>query len=123
MLLNSPSSKPLGVQLVEMVCVTDVKGAVEIKLTLRINETKIYDGTALFSSTVNSRMLETRLALTIHGMKVFRIEFSHDVHGRISQTRTYTKNYTWDGDGQLLGVEAQEPWGFRYDDMLYLTYR
>lgn len=56
---------------------------------------------------------------------------------RISQTRTYTKNvgvntytnvknYTWDCDGQLLGVEAQEPWGFRYDDngnMLSLTYR
>lgn len=56
---------------------------------------------------------------------------------RISQTRTYTrnvgvntytnvKNYTWDPDGQLSGVEAQEPWGFRYDDngnMLSLTYR
>lgn len=50
-------------------------------IKLRINETNVYDGTALFSSTVNSRLLETRLALTIHGMKVFRIEFSHDVHG------------------------------------------
>ncbi|XP_057656218.1 teneurin-a isoform X3 [Diorhabda carinulata] len=106
-------------------------------IKLKINETNVYDGTALFSSTINSRFLETKLALTIHGMEVFRMEFSHDIHGRISQTRTYTKNvgvntytnvknYTWDCDGQLLGVEAQEPWGFRYDDngnMLSLTYR
>ncbi|XP_060532128.1 teneurin-a isoform X2 [Cylas formicarius] len=103
----------------------------------RPNETHVFDGTALFSSTKNSRFLETRVALTIHGMEVFRMEFGHDLHGRISQTRTYTKNvgvntytniknYTWDCDGQLLGVEAQEPWGFRYDDngnMLSLTYR
>nr|CAH7727154.1 unnamed protein product [Callosobruchus chinensis] len=103
----------------------------------RNNETNVYDGTALFSSSVSSRFLETKVALTIHGMEVFRMEFSHDMHGRISQTRTYTKNvgvntytnvknYTWDCDGQLLGVEAQEPWGFRYDDngnMLSLTYR
>ncbi|XP_074032255.1 teneurin-a transmembrane protein isoform X2 [Leptinotarsa decemlineata] len=103
----------------------------------RVNETNIYDGTALFSSTIDSRFLETRVALVIHSMEVFRMEFSYDMHGRISQTRTYTKNvgvntytnvknYTWDCDGQLLGVEAQEPWGFRYDDngnMLSLTYR
>lgn len=70
-------------------------------------------------------------------LQVFRMEFSRDSRGRISQTRTYTrnvgvntytnmKNYTWDCDGQLIGVEAQEPWGFRYDDngnMLSLTYR
>ncbi|KAG5879649.1 hypothetical protein JTB14_012096 [Gonioctena quinquepunctata] len=103
----------------------------------RVNETNVYDGTALFSSSVNARFLETRLALIIHSMEVFKMEFSYDMHGRISQTRTYTKNvgvntytnvknYTWDCDGQLLGVEAQEPWGFRYDDngnMLSLTYR
>ncbi|KAJ8966139.1 hypothetical protein NQ314_003718 [Rhamnusium bicolor] len=103
----------------------------------KLNETNVFDGTALFSSSTNSRFLETKVALTIHGMEVFRMEFSHDMHGRISQTRTYTKNvgvntytniknYTWDCDGQLLGVEAQEPWGFRYDDngnMLSLTYR
>ncbi|ENN82546.1 hypothetical protein YQE_01083, partial [Dendroctonus ponderosae] len=106
-------------------------------IKLKANETQVYDGTALFSSVQNSRFLESRVALTIHGMEVFRMEFSHDLHGRISQTRTYTKNvgvntytniknYTWDCDGQLLGVEAQEPWGFRYDDngnMLSLTYR
>ncbi|XP_063927987.1 teneurin-a isoform X7 [Zophobas morio] len=103
----------------------------------KTNETQVYDGTALFSRSISSRFLETQVALTIHGMEVFRMEFSHDMHGRISQTRTYTrnvgvnpytniKNYTWDCDGQLLGVEAQEPWGFRYDDngnMLSLTYR
>lgn len=101
------------------------------------NDTQVYDGTALFSRNVDGQFLETQVALTIHGMEVFRMEFSHDMHGRISQTRTYTrnvgvnpytnvKNYTWDCDGQLLGVEAQEPWGFRYDDngnMLSLTYR
>ncbi|XP_046395629.1 teneurin-a isoform X3 [Ischnura elegans] len=56
---------------------------------------------------------------------------------RIGQTRTYTrnvgvntytnvKNYTYDSDGQLSGVEAQEPWGFKYDangNLLSLTYR
>ncbi|CAH0560894.1 unnamed protein product [Brassicogethes aeneus] len=101
------------------------------------NETQVYDGTALFTSKTNAKFLETQISLTIHGMEVFRMEFTHDMHGRISQTRTYTKNvgvntytnvknYTWDCDGQLLGVEAQEPWGFRYDDngnMLSLTYR
>ncbi|XP_050300219.1 teneurin-a isoform X3 [Anthonomus grandis grandis] len=106
-------------------------------IKLKANETQVYDGTALFSSVQNSRFLEARIALTIHGMEVFKMEFNHDLHGRISQTRTYTKNvgvntytniknYTWDCDGQLLGVEAQEPWGFRYDDngnMLSLTYR
>lgn len=56
---------------------------------------------------------------------------------RVSQTRTdirnvgvnkYTnlKNYTWDADGQLIGVESQEPWSFTYDangNMLSLTYK
>ncbi|XP_044748405.1 teneurin-a isoform X3 [Coccinella septempunctata] len=101
------------------------------------NETLVFDKKATFSRHINSRFLETQVSLTFHGMEVFRMEFSHDMHGRISQTRTYTrnvgvnsytnvKNYTWDCDGQLLGVEAQEPWGFRYDDngnMLSLTYR
>lgn len=39
---------------------------------------------------------------------------------------TNIKNLTWDADGQLAAVEAQEPWGFKYDDngnMLSLTYR
>lgn len=45
------------------------------------NETNVFDGTALFSSSTNSRFLETKVALTIHGMEVFRMEFSHDMHG------------------------------------------
>lgn len=103
----------------------------------RQNQTSVTDGTASFTRTVNGQYLETFVSVTIHRMEVFRMEFSHDVHGRISQTKTYTrnvgvntytnvKNYTWDCDGQLIGVEAQEPWGFRYDDngnMLSLTYR
>ncbi|XP_037027391.1 teneurin-a isoform X8 [Bradysia coprophila] len=103
----------------------------------RTNQTQVFDGTASFTRTVDGRFQETQMSVTIHRMEVFRMEFAHDVHGRISQTRTYTrnvgvntytnvKNYTWDCDGQLIGVEAQEPWGFRYDDngnMLSLTYR
>ncbi|XP_008203483.1 teneurin-a isoform X4 [Nasonia vitripennis] len=101
------------------------------------NETKVHDGTAIFSRTTDMRFLETQITVTIHNLEVFRMEFTHDSRGRINQTRTYTrnvglnaytniKNYTWDYDGQLTGVEAQEPWGFRYDvngNMLSLTYR
>lgn len=39
---------------------------------------------------------------------------------------TNVKNFTWDADGQLAGVAAQEPWSFEYDpngNMLSLTYR
>lgn len=103
----------------------------------RDNQTVVTDSTASFMRTVNGQFRETHLSVIIHSMEVFRMEFSHDMHGRISQTKTYTKNvgvntytnvknYTWDCDGQLVGVEAQEPWGFRYDDngnMLSLTYR
>lgn len=101
------------------------------------NTTTVSDGVALFSRTLDGRFLETQMSVMIHRMEVFRMEFSHDIHGRILQTKTYTKNvgvntytniknYTWDCDGQLIGVEAQEPWGFRYDDngnLLSLTYR
>lgn len=101
------------------------------------NETTVFDGTALFSRTTDDRFLETEVTVTIHRMQVFRMTFTHDSRGRINQTRTYTrnvavntytnvKNYTWDCDGQLTGVEAQEPWGFKYDangNMLSLTYR
>lgn len=101
------------------------------------NETSVYDGIAMFSRVLNEQFLEKEVTVNIHRMEVFRMEFAYDRHGRISQTRTHTrnvgvntytnvKNYTWDCDGQLTGVEAQEPWGFRYDDngnMLSLTYR
>lgn len=101
------------------------------------NQTQVSDGTASFTRTVDGRFLETHLSVTIYRMEVFRMEFAYDMHGKILQTQTYTrnvgvntfknvKNYTWDCDGQLIGVEAQEPWGFRYDDngnMLSFTYR
>lgn len=101
------------------------------------NETSVYDGIAMFSRVLNDQFLEKEVTVNIHRMEVFRMEFNYDKHGRISQTRTHTrnvgvntytnvKNYTWDCDGQLTGVEAQEPWGFRYDEngnMLSLTYR
>ncbi|XP_015016509.2 teneurin-a isoform X2 [Drosophila mojavensis] len=102
-----------------------------------LNQTQLHDGTAGFTRTVDGRFQTQCMALSIHRLEVFRMEFTYGVHGRISQTRTYTrnmavnsytnvKNYTWDCDGQLVGVEAQEPWGFRYDDngnLLSLTYR
>lgn len=70
-------------------------------------------------------------------MEVFRMEFVYNLDSRIIQSRTYThnvgintytivKNYTFDADGQLLSVEAQEPWSFKYDqngNMLAMTYR
>ncbi|XP_063988492.1 teneurin-a isoform X1 [Diachasmimorpha longicaudata] len=101
------------------------------------NETKVYDGTGVFSRITDKHFLETQVTVMIHGLEVFRMEFTHDSKGRINQTRTDTrnvgvnsytnvKNYTWDSDGQLTGVEAQEPWGFKYDgngNMLSLTYR
>ncbi|XP_066592793.1 teneurin-a [Prorops nasuta] len=101
------------------------------------NETTVSDGTASFFRATDDRYLETQVAVTIHQVEVFRMEFSHDSRGRINQTRTYTrnvnvdmytniKNYTWDPDGQLTGVEAQEPWSFKYDEngnMLSLIYR
>jgi len=77
------------------------------------------------------------MSVTIHQMEVFRMEFMYNLDGRIEQSRTYThnvgvntytivKNYTFDGDGQLMSVEAQEPWSFKYDqngNMLAMTYR
>lgn len=101
------------------------------------NETSVYDGIAMFSRGLNDQFLEIEVTVNIHRMEVFRMEFNYDRHGRILQTRTHTrnvgvntytnvKNYTWDCDGQLTGLEAQEPWGFRYDEngnMLSLTYR
>lgn len=79
----------------------------------------------------------THMSVTIHQMEVFRMEFLYDLDSRIIQSRTYThnvgvntytivKNYTFDADGQLLSVDAQEPWSFKYDqngNMLAMTYR
>lgn len=101
------------------------------------NMTNIYDGTATFTRTVDGRFLETEKTVYIHRMQAFKMEFSYDMHGRVTQVKSFTrtvgapnfptiKNLTWDCDGQLVGVEAQEPWGFRYDDngnMLSLSYR
>ncbi|KAG8307286.1 hypothetical protein J6590_024932 [Homalodisca vitripennis] len=101
------------------------------------NETSLFDGTAVFNRITNAYFQIAEISVTIHRMEVFRMEFAYDSRNRISQTRTYTrnvgvnmytniKNLTWDADGQLAAVEAQEPWGFKYDDngnMLSLTYR
>lgn len=58
----------------------DVTGPFKV-IKPKSNETNVYDGTALFSRTTDSRFLETQVALTIHGMEVFRMEFSHEMHG------------------------------------------
>ncbi|BES99420.1 EGF-like domain [Nesidiocoris tenuis] len=101
------------------------------------NETALSDSTAVFSRITNKQFQVTQVAVTIHRMEVFRMEYTYDSRNRISQTRTYTrnvgvntytnvKNLTWDSDGQLIAVEAQEPWGFKYDtngNLLSLIYR
>ncbi|XP_014290946.3 teneurin-a isoform X3 [Halyomorpha halys] len=101
------------------------------------NETSLSDSTAVFSRISNKQFQVIQVTVTIHRMEVFRMEYTYDSRNRISQTRTYTrnvgvntyinvKNLTWDSDGQLIAVEAQEPWGFKYDangNMLSLTYR
>jgi len=101
------------------------------------NETNLSDGIALFARKIDDYFQITQVAVTIHRMEVFRMEFSFDLQGRVTQTRTFTrnvgvnsytntKNYTWDAHGQLAGVDAQEPWGFKYDvngNLLALNYR
>ena len=100
------------------------------------NVTVIQDGTATFSRHTDSHFRVSESTVTIHNMQVFRVEIIYDKSGRISQTNTYTrnfhtkpftntKNYTYDADGQLISVEAKEPWSFSYDangNMLSLTY-
>ncbi|XP_050530422.1 teneurin-a isoform X1 [Daktulosphaira vitifoliae] len=101
------------------------------------NITKITDGTATFNRMTNDYFQETYVSVIIHQMEVFRMEFVYNLDSRIVQSRTYThnvgintytivKNYTYDADSQLLSVDAQEPWSFKYDqngNMLAMTYR
>ncbi|KAL7643035.1 UNVERIFIED_CONTAM: hypothetical protein RMT77_006324 [Armadillidium vulgare] len=100
------------------------------------NETIIHDGTAIFSRQLTAQFKVKRLSVTIHKMEVFRMDIKYRRDGKISQTDTYTrnfhskpytntKNYTYDVDGQLISVDAKEPWSFKYDpsgNMLSLTY-
>ncbi|XP_059486301.1 teneurin-a isoform X2 [Neocloeon triangulifer] len=102
------------------------------------NKTELTDGTATFSRYLDSHFREAKVSLNIHGIEVIRTEFGYAQSRKIAQTRTFTrqgvgvntytniKNFTYDPDGQLRGVEGQEPWSFRYDDngnLLSLTYR
>lgn len=45
------------------------------------NETKLQDGTAIFSRLTNSMNQEVQVAVTIHNMEAFRMEFSYDTRG------------------------------------------
>ncbi|XP_022172137.1 teneurin-a isoform X1 [Myzus persicae] len=101
------------------------------------NITRLTDGTGIFNRVTNDYFQVTHMSVTIHQMEVFRMEFMYNLDSRIEQSRTYThnvgvntytivKNYTFDADGQLMSVEAQEPWSFKYDqngNMLAMTYR
>uniref|UniRef100_A0A8D8XG00 Tenascin-like protein n=1 Tax=Cacopsylla melanoneura TaxID=428564 RepID=A0A8D8XG00_9HEMI len=101
------------------------------------NEMTLSDMTASFTRIKNQHFQESSIAITIHGMEVFRMEFGYDLQNRVNQIRTHTrnigvntylnvKNYTYDTEGQLVAVAAQEPWGFHYDsngNMLSLIYR
>jgi len=107
------------------------------QLSTNGNITRLTDGTATFNRVTNDYFQVTHMSVTIHQMEVFRMEFLYDLDSRIIQSRTYThnvgvntytivKNYTFDADGQLLSVDAQEPWSFKYDqngNMLAMTYR
>jgi hypothetical protein len=44
----------------------------------RPNETTVFDGTAIFSRWNNDQYQETQVAVTIHRMEVFRMEFTYD---------------------------------------------
>lgn len=44
----------------------------------RPNETTVYDGIAIFSRWNNDQYQETQVAVTIHRMEVFRMEFTYD---------------------------------------------
>ncbi|XP_069941027.1 teneurin-a isoform X3 [Cherax quadricarinatus] len=102
----------------------------------KLNETTIHDGTAIFSRQLNSHLHVAQSAVTIHNMEVFKLQIFYNPDGKITQTKTFTRNYhskpytntrnyTYDADGQLISVEAKEPWSFSYDangNMLSLTY-
>lgn len=104
---------------------------------LRSNETSYFDGTAIFTRSLNPHLELAASSLTLHNEEVFRMELGYDSAGRINQTRTYTrylglksyvniKNLTYDADGQLVSVEAPESWRFGYDqhgNLAKLTYR
>lgn len=104
---------------------------------LRLNETSYFDGTAIFTRTLNPHMELAVSSLTLHNVEVFRMELNYDASGKVNQTRTYTryvglksyvniKNLTYDADGQLSAVEAPESWRFGYDshgNLARLTYR
>lgn len=102
----------------------------------KLNETTIHDGTAIFSRQLNSHLHVAQSSVTIHNMEVFKLQIFYNPDGKITQTKTFTRNYhtkpytntrnyTYDADGQLISVEAKEPWSFSYDangNMLSLTY-
>ncbi|XP_057365537.1 teneurin-a-like [Daphnia carinata] len=104
---------------------------------LRPNETSYFDGTAIFTRTLNPHLELSASSLTLHNEEVFRMELNYDAAGKINQTRTYTrylglksyvniKNLTYDADGQLVSVDAPESWRFGYDqhgNLAKLTYR
>ena len=102
----------------------------------QFNVTTIQDGTAIFTRNTDDHMRVTYISLNIHNMEVFTQRIAYDNNNRISQTSTfttsyvarpytYTKNYAYDVDGQLISVSGKEPWSFSYDpngNMISLTY-
>ncbi|XP_068237244.1 teneurin-a [Palaemon carinicauda] len=102
----------------------------------QLNDTTIHDGTAIFTRHLDSHLRVSETSVTMHNMEVFKLQIFYNADGKITQTKTFTlnfhtktytntKNYTYDADGQLISVEAKEPWSFSYDangNMLSLTY-
>lgn len=99
------------------------------------NQTTMFDGSALFSQVSDDYGQPLHYSLSIQDTEVFRMEFAYyETTHKIRQIKMTTKNagllplrnFTYDGDGQLIGVESAEPWKFDYDEngnLASLSYR
>jgi len=97
------------------------------------NHSSIFDGTAVFSRVRDPYGQLTSYSLALQEIQVFRMDVSYSSN-RIDKIRLTTKNagynpvrnFTYDGDGQLIEVDAAEAWKFQYDangNLEKLTYR
>lgn len=103
----------------------------------RPNETSFHDDIAIFNRSRDMYFRDVQVTLTIDKSEVYRMEVGYDKRNRIAHVRTqlrkmgldaisHFKNYTYDEDGQLTQVDANEVWKFAYDsngNMITLNFR
>lgn len=99
------------------------------------NQTTTFDGIAVFSRVGDEYGQPLQYSLSIQDTEVFRMEYAYyETTHKIRHLKMTTKNagllpmrnFTYDGDGQLIGVESTEPWKFEYDangNLQSLAYR